>query len=702
MAGGQAGGGGEVGGSGGGEVGGEGGGRDQHAVATITTDLLGGAQGHESSGQTNNCSSILKSLLRNNAKRLTENVVTMLVKKEKERSLVLKEKDDQICNFKNMMNILKGELSKAEDSTKLLKMGLQDEKSSKLSFSKLCDGLTLEVDCLKKDLEKVTENANFVMNEVVKEKENEIKLKGEAIFNLTKQLKLKEEAANSAAKEHSKQIEVMKKEQGTSAKDSTLELEFEIGISNAVKGQKEREIREARKEILDAKSALDLKQKEIEVLRYEKSCSAHDFSEMSNQQLKTKSALDFKEKEIEVLKVERRKDLEVLRNAKEKEIKVLQNEMTCNAHDFSIMSKRQLKISSALEKEIELLKFEKEKNLEALMGEKENEIEVLQSEKARNAQEFSSMSNKVLIALKKERKQNKQLLIWKLKQQEQIDLLTKQKELIQEKETELKTSNEKQKDEIDKLVRQKASIQGLMVELETTKEKQIAELEKVAAREVFVEKLIGLVFKLKSKLRRQAHKSKCLKTQLMSTVSHFQKTKKEHKIQHDKLGEIVSKNRSLQEMNHGLLSTASSQGTHRESCKEKLADAPTASGSKMEGKGLTMEKEESSLEMFELESAAEEHNLKTTYNVLDPTDGYILVEVVLRGETDGDCKRLVGRGKGEQEAKNGAAKMALDFLTRFDQGKDDFDELLVESEKRMRECVPAEIIDARRCQKLDS
>ena len=245
-------------------------------------------------------------------------------------------------------------------------------------------------------------------------------------------------------------------------------------------------------------------------------------------------------------------------------------------------------------------------------------------------------------------------------------------------------------------MKQKASIQGLMVELEITKEKQIAEIEKLAAREVVVEKWIGLVFKLKSKLRRQAQKSKYLRTQLMSTVYHLEKSKKENKIQHGKLDELVSKKRSLQEMNQDLFGTASYEGIQSESCKEK----PTASGSKMDGKSL--EKEESSLEMLELENAAEEHNLKTSYNVLDPTDGYILVEVVLRGETDGDCKRLVGRGRGEKEAKMGAAKMALHFLTRFDQGKDDFDQVLVQSEKRMRESVPAEIIDTKRCQKLIS
>ena len=889
--------GGQVAGVGEGEEGG--GGRDYHHKV-ITNDLPRGAGAtlHERRGQSNNGSNVLKSLFRSNAMSVAENVMKLLVKRDKEISLILKEKEDQISYLENMMNVVKGELCKVEDCKNLLKIGLEDEKSSKLSFSQLCDNLTLEVDCLKRDLEKVTENANFVMNEVDKEKENEIILKDEEINNLTKRLKLKEESADSAVKEHRKEIEDLIKESN----------HFDtIGI--AVKNRKEREIREARKEIMEAKSALDLKRvelevlkkekkeelellrnekdKEIEALRHENSCRARDFSRMSDEKLETNSALDLKEKELEELKVE-----------KEKAIKVLQNEKIRNACDFSNMSKQQLKTSSDLEKEIEFLKTEREKNLNELRDEKEKEIEDLQNEKSRDAQEFSSMSNKVLAALKKEKKQNKHLQIANVKQKEQTDLVTEQKDLIQEHAAELETNNKKQKEEIDKLEEQKSE---LVVELETIKERQISDIEKLAAQEVLVDKSAAkrkeqrdkimnlqtltkylqakvdsldrsnfclrrkilhqkncckeehkkdrspftkLVFKLKSKLRKQVHHAKNLETQLTSKRENSrisQKKRKlyemepfgdpiaeknrlnalnekkrrdlkkqqlvemeqeilrlrEEKMEHGKLGELASKNRSLQELNKDLFSAGSGEGPsnpatteptpqttsatrtnqaswrrkykiknsisqkkqnlyeveppsdpiaeknrlnalsgkkNQDNSKQQLEEAkqdisrmqkenveqsklgelaskirslqelnkdlfsagsgegpnnpaaktdepspPTASGSKTTGLHWRVHcSKESSLEVVNLENAAEEHNLRVAYNVLDSTDardGYTLVGVVLRGETDGDCKTLVGMGRGVNEAEMEAAKMALDFLERFDQGKDDFDEV---------------------------
>ena len=740
------------GGEGGGARVGEGGGRDEHGVANITKDLLRGAENppmHRSNG-----SFVLKSLFRNNAKSVAENVVKILVRKDKERSLILKEKNDQISNLENTMNVLKQELSKAEHSKILLETGLNDEKSSKLSLSKLCNNLTLEVGCLKKEVESVTGNANFVMNEVVKEKENEIKLKDELIFDLTKQLKLKEESANSAAEEHRKEIEDLIKESN----------HFD-SIGNAVKNRQERELREARKETVDAKSALDSKNeefkllgKEVEVLRKEKSCTARDFSRMSNQQLKTKSALELKTKEIELLKTEKEKEIELLKAEKAKEVELLkaekEKETKALLNENNRNGRRQLKINFALEKEIALLKVEKEKEIEllrvenekglkvlrdgkekeiemlkagkekeveALLKEKEMEIEVLRAEKSLNAEDFSSMSNKVLAALEKEKKENKQLRIRNLKQDEETALVSKQKELVQEIAADLKTNNEKQKEEIAKLLKQKAFFQALVVELEAVKEKQIAEMKNVAAQVVFVEasaaereeklstqgdqiaklqtlkksyqakihsldqsnlslrrKIVlqmnwrkeekkkdkkaftGLVLNLKAKLRRQVHHSKHLKTQFMS--------KREDKTDKpDKLGELVS----LQELNKDLFSGGSREGTNTsggtESQKENHSP-PTASGSKKE----EILSGESSLGVFELENAAEEHNLGIAYSVLGPT----MVEVVLRGiEGGGDCKRMVGRGRGVREAQMEVARMALAFLTRFDQGKDDFDEV---------------------------
>ena len=729
------------GGEGGGARVGEGGGRDEHGVANITKDLLRGAENppmHRSNG-----SFVLKSLFRNNAKSVAENVVKILVRKDKERSLILKEKNDQISNLENTMNVLKQELSKAKHSKTLLETGLNDEKSSKLSLSKLCNNLTLEVGCLKKEVESVTGNANFVMNEVVKEKENEIKLKDELIFDLTKQLKLKEESANSAAEEHRKEIEDLIKESN----------HFD-SIGNAVKNRQERELREARKETVDAKSALDSKNeefkllgKEVEVLRKEKLCTARDFSKMSNQQLKTKSALELKTKEIELLKTEKEKEIELLKAEKEKETKALLNENNRNG-------RRQLKINFALEKEIALLKVEKEKEIEllrvenekglkvlrdgkekeiemlkagkekeveALLKEKEMEIEVLRAEKSLNAEDFSSMSNKVLAALEKEKKENKQLRIRNLKQDEETALVSKQKELVQEIAADLKTNNEKQKEEIAKLLKQKAFFQALVVELEAVKEKQTAEMKNVAAQVVFVEasaaereeklstqgdqiaklqtlkksyqakihsldqsnlslrrKIVlqmnwrkeekkkdkkaftGLVLNLKAKLRRQVHHTKDLKIQFIS--------KREDKTDKpDKLGELVS----LQELNKDLFSGGSREGTNTSGGTESQREnpsPPTASGSKKE----EILSGESSLEVFELENAAEEHNLGIAYSVLGPT----MVEVVLRGiEGGGDCKRMVGRGRGVREAQMEVARMALAFLTRFDQGKDDFDEV---------------------------
>ena len=71
-------------GGGRGEIGREelgGGGRDKQGVASITNDLLRGAETplHQGKG-----SLVLKSLLRSNTKSEIENVVKMLVKKDKE------------------------------------------------------------------------------------------------------------------------------------------------------------------------------------------------------------------------------------------------------------------------------------------------------------------------------------------------------------------------------------------------------------------------------------------------------------------------------------------------------------------------------------------------------------------------------------------------------------------------------------------
>ena len=414
-------------------------------------------------------------------------------------------------------------------------------------------------------------------------------------------------------------------------------------------------------------------------------------------QLKINFAL---EKEIALLKVEKEKEIELLRVENEKGLKVLRD---------------------GKEKEIEMLKAGKEKEVEALLKEKEMEIEVLRAEKSLNAEDFSSMSNKVLAALEKEKKENKQLRIRNLKQDEETALVSKQKELVQEIAADLKTNNEKQKEEIAKLLKQKAFFQALVVELEAVKEKQIDEMKKVAAQVVFVEasaaereeklstqgdqiaklqtlkksyqakihsldqsnlslrrKIVlqmnwrkeekkkdkkaftGLVLNLKAKLRRQVHHSKHLKTQFMS--------KREDKTDKpDKLGELVS----LQELNKDLFSGGSREGTNTSGGTESQREnpsPPTASGSKKE----EILSGESSLEVFELENAAEEHNLGIAYSVLGPT----MVEVVLRGiEGGGDCKRMVGRGRGVREAQMEVARMALAFLTRFDQGKDDFDEV---------------------------
>ena len=110
--------------------------RDQNqGVASITNDLLRGAEAplDKRREQTKNGSFVLKSLFRRNATSVVENVVKMLVKRNKERSLTFKEKEDEISNLEHMVKSLKGELSKAEDSKNLLKLGLEEEKSSKLN-----------------------------------------------------------------------------------------------------------------------------------------------------------------------------------------------------------------------------------------------------------------------------------------------------------------------------------------------------------------------------------------------------------------------------------------------------------------------------------------------------------------------------------------------------------------------------------------
>ena len=199
-------------------------GGDQEGVDMITKDLLRGAGRSERGGQL--ISNFEKLLLKDNAKSLIDNVFGKVVYREKVNNLILKEKEAEISNLKNKLCLMKEQLSEAEASKK----ELEDEKSSKLS-------LTIEVDSLKRELEKVIEAANLKTNNVVEEKERV----DELVYNLTKQIdELKKECENTAKEK----------------KDATKEIQ----CTKSALDLKERQVEELRNE----------KEKEIEVLRSEK------------------------------------------------------------------------------------------------------------------------------------------------------------------------------------------------------------------------------------------------------------------------------------------------------------------------------------------------------------------------------------------------------------------------------------------------
>ena len=161
-----------------------------------------------------------------------------------------------------------------------------------------------------------------------------------------------------------------------------------------------------------------------------------------------------------------------------------------------------------------------------------------------------------------------------------------------------------------------------------------------------------LIFKLRLRLRRQVQDSKRLKTELKSTVHYFEKSKRENRIQQESLDELVSKNRSLEELNRELFSTVAreladsctqtmftetgteTRGAGSQCAQKEEPSPPIASGSSGEKVLEDVPSGDIGDEMLEkLDKAAEEHNLEITYNVLEPSLGIrnghqILVEVV--------------------------------------------------------------------------
>ena len=135
---------------------------------------------------------------------------------------------------------------------------------------------------------------------------------------------------------------------------------------------------------------------------------------------------------------------------------------------------------------------------------------------------------------------------------------------------------------------------------------------------------------------------------MKSTVFFLEKTKRDLRYQQEKLDDLKSKNRTLQEINQDLFSKSSHGKIFAKKDDSRIKEEsvpPVASGSKKGEKAVErkdIKDTESSLEMFELANAAEEHSMEITYNILDPTgrQDLVLVEVVLRGGF-GDCKRLV-------------------------------------------------------------
>ena len=135
---------------------------------------------------------------------------------------------------------------------------------------------------------------------------------------------------------------------------------------------------------------------------------------------------------------------------------------------------------------------------------------------------------------------------------------------------------------------------------------------------------------------------------MKSTVFFLEKTKRDLRNQQEKIDDLKSKNRTLQEINQDLFSKSSKEKSFAKKDDSHIKEEsvpPGASGSKKGEKAVErkdIKDTESSLEMFELANAAEEHSMEITYNILDPTgrQDLVLVEVVLRGGF-GDCKRFV-------------------------------------------------------------
>ena len=602
----------------------------------------------------------------------------------------LKDKEGKVSNLtKELLETeernceLEKHVADVESSKAQMKVEIEDEKSNTLSFSKLYHASTLEVGCLKKELQRMTENCKALSSE----KENDLQVKDDVIAQLTKQLKEKDDTIY----EQQNQIATLDKTRSSSTKKfSDLKIE------------KEREIGEAKREILELKSALKSKDSEIEIMKRERE-NEIELLRSENDEVRNDKDCEIevlkndKDSEIEALRREiaqieqLKKELQILRTrerdriekfkADDNSIKTLQQELNTKQKEIEDLKNDRKKEIETLKvekdkaiKEVDILIVEKTNQMEELERVKEKELEKLRSEKAEliseqenKNQEFSEMSNKLLRTITNFKND-------KEKQANSISVLVKQKAAIQEllvgcqtREEQQRAEIERIKDETDSRNRSEELLLDKIGKLESQKKNLQTEIRTLGHKSSNLRRKLHrqanhskdtldknrkafsrLIFNLRTKLQSQVLKTKSLNTQMKSTVFFLEKTKRDLRYQQEKLDDLKSKNRTLQEINQDLFSKSSHGKIFAKKDDSRIKEEsvpPVASGSK-KGEKVVERKDikdtESSLEMFELANAAEEHSMEITYNILDPTgrQDLVLVEVVLRGGF-GDCKRFV-------------------------------------------------------------
>ena len=340
-----------------------------------------------------------------------------------------------------------------------------------------------------------TNNVKSVTETVMKmlaEKESEKKLKEKVIDNLTKQ--------------HNTLTESLKSKDAAIEQLKVTVSELEILLGGAIY-EKEKEIDTARKDSLDAKSALHLKEKEVRMLRNKR------------------------EKETELVEIEKEK----LRN--DKAYQDL-NEMQMLRH----------------KREIELLKTEHSRETEILRNSKEKDLFTM---------------SKLLTAVESNKKEVAELKGNNKTQKEQIDRLEKQKESIQEIVCELETHNEKLNTEIENFETQ-WEFAAVREEKLLTQEEQIRKVQamtkSLGQRNFRLRRKIQRHVrnrKEEEKKERKAFtrlvtqlkaKSWKLKTELNSTIFWFERSKVRSKVEGKKVDELLFENRRLQNINKHLLS----------------------------------------------------------------------------------------------------------------------------------------------------